>query len=88
MQSLVDGSLMLDPTADEEHREEGSMLLAMLPTSSEVTQLVSRGRWTDQQLKEGLELCMGGCVQLDAAMRQALKDAPALAAAEAVPPPH
>ena len=43
----------------------------------QVTHLVARGPWEDAQLKEGLELCMGGCLQLDGAMRQCLKEAAA-----------
>lgn len=49
----------------------------MLPGSGELAQLVARGRWTDEQLKEALELALGGCAQLDGAMRQCLRDAAA-----------
>lgn len=76
-QSLVEGSLLLDPSAAEEHREEAGLLLALLPGSGELAQLVARGRWDDVQLKEALELAMGGCAQLDGAMRQCLRDAAA-----------
>jgi exosome complex component MTR3 len=38
----------------------------------QVTQLVVRGRWPDAELKEALELSMGGCAQLDGAVRQCL----------------
>ena len=48
----------------------------------QVTQLVSRGPWSSSQLREGLELAMGGCAQLDAAARQCLKAAAAEAAAK------
>ncbi|EFN57324.1 hypothetical protein CHLNCDRAFT_21722, partial [Chlorella variabilis] len=75
--SRVQGSLVLDPTADEVFREEGGLVLALMPTSSEVTQMVSRGRWSSSQLREGMELAMGGCAQLDAAARQCLKEAAA-----------
>jgi exosome complex component MTR3 len=134
LQSRVDGSLLLDPTADEAFREEAGLLLALMPTSNEVgllgrqlgvgssaangccqalvllgqpsgppcltpahppellrccrvlavpvTQLVSRGQWSSSQLREGLELAMGGCAQLDAAARQCLKQAAAEASAK------
>ena len=39
--------------------------------------MVSRGRWSSSQLREGMELAMGGCAQLDAAARQCLKEAAA-----------
>ena len=48
----------------------------------QVTQLVSRGQWSSSQLREGLELAMGGCAQLDAAARQCLKQAAAEAASK------
>ena len=47
----------------------------------QVTQLVSRGPWTSAQLREAMELAMGGCAQLDALARQVLKTAAAEAAA-------
>lgn len=47
----------------------------------QVTQLVSRGQWSSSELKDGLELAMGGCAQLDAAARQCLREAAAAAAA-------
>jgi len=173
-QSRVDGALLLDPTSDEVFREEGGLLLALMPTCNEVserhrplpacrplpsppgrgmasvavvvvvravhvaglglqrfpspipgtcmltakqflphtctlsplcgfiapppwpdaspgapaclmlqvTQLVSRGQWSSSQLKEGLELAMGGCSQLDEAARQCLREAAAAAAAK------
>lgn len=70
--SRVDGALLLDPTADESYREEASLLVALSATNNEVTQLVARGTWSGSQLKDGLELAMGGCLQLDAVMRQCL----------------
>ena len=36
LQSRVDDSLLLDPTADEAFREEAGLLLALMPTSNEV----------------------------------------------------
>lgn len=48
----------------------------------QVTQLVSRGQWSSGELKDGLELAMGGCAQLDAAARQCLREAAAAAAAK------
>ncbi|KAI3434620.1 hypothetical protein D9Q98_002687 [Chlorella vulgaris] len=80
--SRVDGCLLLDPSTDESFREQGGLVLALLPTSNEVTQLVSRGRWSGSQLREGLELAMGGCAQLESAARQCLKDAAVAAAAK------
>jgi exosome complex component MTR3 len=73
--SKIKGALVLDPTDQELSREDGGMLMASLGTGGEIAQLVTRGRWTDGELKEALELCLGGCAQLDGAARQALKEA-------------
>lgn len=73
--SKLRGVLVLDPTEQETYREDGGVLLAATGMSGEVAQLVTRGKWGDGELKEALELCLGGCGQLDAAAREALKEA-------------
>ncbi|CAL8463888.1 g3423 [Coccomyxa elongata] len=72
--SRVDGHLLLDPTVDEACREDGSALLAMMPSANAVAQVVLRGQWSNAQASEVLQLCMGGCAQIDAYMRQCLRD--------------
>lgn len=41
----------------------------------QVTQLVMAGEWSDSQSKEAMELCMGGCAQIDSVARQCLQQA-------------
>jgi exosome complex component MTR3 len=72
--SKVQGALLLDPTSEESYREEAGLMLAVAGTGGEVTQLVARGRWEDETFKEALELCLGGCTQLDTAAREALRE--------------
>ena len=72
--SKVGGTLLLDPSEQESYREEGGVVLAATGAGGEVAQLVTRGRWTDGELKEALELCLGGCEQLDRAGREVLKE--------------
>lgn len=43
VQSRVEGSLLLDPSADEAHREDAGLLLAFMPTCNEVRPRVNRG---------------------------------------------
>ena len=73
--SKIRGVLVLDPTEQEAYREDGGVMLAATGMTGEVAQLVTRGRWSDRELKEALEVCLGGCAQLDGASRQALKEA-------------
>ncbi|KAG1662990.1 hypothetical protein FOA52_000561 [Chlamydomonas sp. UWO 241] len=71
----VGGRLWLDPSGQEEAQREGDALMALLPASSEITQLAMAGRWGKADTREALELCMGACVQLRGAMRDALMQA-------------
>ena len=38
-----------------------------------MTHLELTGRWSAAQAAQALQLCMGGCLQLDAAMRASLR---------------
>ena len=77
LQARVRGVLLLDPSAEEASLEDAGVLLAATGVGAEVTQMISRGRWSDAELKEAVELCLGGCAQLDGAARQALRGAAA-----------
>ena len=48
--------------------------LNFMPLCLQITQFVLTGTWSDGQYKEVLELCMGGCAQLDAVARQCLQE--------------
>lgn len=75
VQSKVRGVLLLDPSDEEASREEAGLTVATAGIGGAISEIMSRGRWSDAELKEALELCLGGCAQLDAAGRQALKEA-------------
>lgn len=75
--SRVGGQLLLDPTSDETYHEDAAVMMAMMPSANLVTQLVMTGEWSDSQSKEAMELCMGGCSQIDAVARQCLQQAAA-----------
>jgi len=69
---LVDGKIFLDPTKTEEQYLEASMLLAMMPSMAEITQLVESGVLEPTTLQEMLDLAMDGCGKVHALMRQHL----------------
>ncbi|KAK9827611.1 hypothetical protein WJX81_005970 [Elliptochloris bilobata] len=71
--SRVDGQLLLDPSAGEARRQDGSAMMAMMPATNLVTHLELTGTWSAAQATEVLQLCMGGCLQLDLAMRASLR---------------
>ena len=47
-----------------------------------MTHLELTGRWSSAQANQAVQLCMGGCLQLDAAMRASLKRSAAALAGE------
>lgn len=54
-----------------------SVILYLMLLLSQVMQMHLTGCWSAGQVKEGLELAMGGCQQLRGLMRQTLIDAAA-----------
>ena len=43
----------------------------------QVTHVELTGRWSSSQAAQAIQLCMGGCLQLDAALRGSLRTAAA-----------
>jgi len=46
----------------------------------QVTHMELTGRWSSTQAAQALQLCMGGCLQLDTALRGSLRSAADVAA--------
>jgi hypothetical protein len=72
----------LDPSSDEEYREDCGLMLATLGPGTEVSQIVSWGKWDNSScssggrglFQEAVELGMGGCAQIESAVRGCLKE--------------
>ncbi|KAL6756474.1 ribosomal protein S5 domain 2-type protein [Haematococcus lacustris] len=79
----VDGQLLLDPTLAEADQANGSVVLAALPATNEVTLMSVTGTWSALGSRQAVELAMGGCAQLRESMRGTLLDACATAFAAA-----
>lgn len=75
--ALVEGKLLLDPVPHESAQQQGSLLVAYSSAANQVMQMHLTGSWSAGQVKDGLELAMGGCQQLRGLMRQTLLDAAA-----------
>jgi exosome complex component MTR3 len=65
-------TLLLDPSAEEINREDGGVMAAVCGKNGSFAATTVRGRWEDDELRDALELCLGGCEQLDAAARKSL----------------
>lgn len=62
------------------HCSETPLLRGVNAMWWQVTQLVVAGVWSDSQSKEAMELCLGGCAQIDSVARQCLQQAAGAAA--------
>lgn len=74
--SRVEGSLLLDPTTQETEQEDGHVLFAFMPSRNQVAQFNCTGQWQTDAMQGAVELAMGACMQLDAAMRECLQQQP------------
>ena len=57
------------------HRENCPAQSYRPQSSVQVAQVILTGEWDNEEAKEVLQLGMGGCAQIDAYMRQCLKEA-------------
>lgn len=65
--------LLLDPSSNEEYHEQNGLVVATLG-SNEVAHVLSWGQWRSEKLKEGIELALGGCAQIEEVVRNVLKE--------------
>lgn len=66
--------LLLDPSNTEEELVEARALVAALPLANEVTEVIMDGVWMDETAHAAVQLGLGGCLQLDEAMRACLRE--------------
>ncbi|OAY62783.1 exosome complex component RRP41-like [Ananas comosus] len=66
-------NIVIDPTAEEEACQDGSLMIACMPARNEVTQLTLTGQWSTAKTNEAMELCMDACSKLASIMRSCLK---------------
>ncbi|XP_028757017.1 exosome complex component RRP41-like isoform X2 [Neltuma alba] len=73
--SCLDRNLVIDPNLEEEHCQDGSLMISCMPSRCEVTQLTVTGDWSTPTLDEGMQLCLDACAELAKIMRSCLRDA-------------
>ncbi|KAF6166255.1 hypothetical protein GIB67_031039, partial [Kingdonia uniflora] len=73
--SCLGTNLVLDPITDEESYQDGSLMIATMPSRYEVTQLTLTGEWSTPKINEAMVLCMDACKKLGTIMRSCLKEA-------------
>eukprot|EP00271_Cylindrocystis_brebissonii_P023704 TRINITY_DN9980_c0_g1_i2.p1 TRINITY_DN9980_c0_g1~~TRINITY_DN9980_c0_g1_i2.p1 ORF type:complete len:259 (-),score=51.73 TRINITY_DN9980_c0_g1_i2:644-1420(-) len=69
----VGSHVLLDPSGDEERNNDGAVLVACMASRGEVTQLAVTGDWPQAQVGQTINLCVAGCDNLDAWLREQLK---------------
>lgn len=67
-------NLIIDPTTDEESHQDGGLMIALMPSRNQITQLSLTGDWSMGKLNEAMELCLDACVKLGDVMRSCLKE--------------
>ncbi|CAA7398864.1 unnamed protein product [Spirodela intermedia] len=73
--SCIGNSLIIDPAAEEEDCQDGSLTVAFMPSRREITQLTLTGEWSTGRIHEATELCLDACSKLGEIMRTCLKQA-------------
>ena len=68
----VNGVLIVDPTAHEEAVSTGGLLIAVMPSLNEITQLFQYGEMTQEDINNAIELCIDGCGSVSTIIREAL----------------
>ncbi|KAI8994371.1 ribosomal protein S5 domain 2-type protein [Gaertneriomyces semiglobifer] len=68
----LDTRVYLDPDADEEAYQSGSLMLSFMPSLNEVTHVVQNGETTAATSAKGTELCVDACSQLYTVMQETL----------------
>lgn len=68
-------NLVIDPVSEEENNQDGSFMIACMPSRDEVTQLTLTGEWSTPQINEATQLCLDACKKLGKIMRSCLKEA-------------
>lgn len=76
----VNGTLIVDPTAHEEAVSTGGLLIAVMPSLNEITQLFQFGEMTQEDINNAIELCLDGCGSVAKVVTKVLLDSLAAAA--------
>lgn len=66
-------NIVIDPTAEEEACQDGSLMIACMPSRHEITQLTVTGEWSTAKVNEAMELCLEACSKFAILMRSCLK---------------
>ncbi|KAJ4842220.1 Exosome complex component RRP41-like [Turnera subulata] len=71
--SCLGTNLVIDPVSEEESFQDGSLMVTLMPSRYEVTQLTVTGEWSASKVNEGMQLCLDACSKLGEVLRSCLK---------------
>nr|KAJ0225864.1 hypothetical protein LSAT_V11C100018530 [Lactuca sativa] len=63
VKSCVGKNLVIDPVSEKENYQNGSLMIACLPSRNEVTQLIITEEWSSPKIHEAVELCLDECTK-------------------------
>jgi len=72
-QGRLNDYLLLDPSEDEEKQQSGNILIALMPSLNQVTQLVQTGEFTAESCVKTIDLCVSGCTVIYEMMKKHFK---------------
>ncbi|KAK9185916.1 hypothetical protein WN943_026275 [Citrus x changshan-huyou] len=72
--SCLGKNLLIDPVLEEESYQDGSLMIACMPSRYEVTQLTVTGEWSTPHFNEAMQLCLDASAKLGKIMRSCLKE--------------
>ncbi|KAH9660688.1 exosome complex component RRP41-like [Citrus sinensis] len=73
--SCLGKNLLIDPVLEEESYQDGSLMIACMPSRYEVTQLTVTGEWSTPHFNEAMQFCLDASAKLGKIMRSCLKEA-------------
>ncbi|ELR23015.1 3' exoribonuclease family, domain 1 domain containing protein [Acanthamoeba castellanii str. Neff] len=69
---VVDSHILLDPSIAEEKAAQSNLMVAIMPSANEITQMLQTGEIEHTKAPEAIELCLDGCSKIYQMMRQNL----------------
>lgn len=80
--SCLGTNIVIDPTSEEESYQDGSLVIACMPSRNELTQLTVTGEWSTPKIHEAMQLCIDACSKLAKIMGSSLIKAASASASQ------
>lgn len=72
VQARIGDTLLIDPSRDEEQKQQATLVMSMMPALGEITNISCKGTWEGDSLKQAINIGIEGCRQMEGAVRSML----------------